>query len=115
MGALANEGGLTREDFGHIDIRADHSLVELPADLPSAVLDALSSTRISGQLIELRPDSGRPRDRGRGGERPYGDRQHGGKKRFDRDGQRGGHGGAGGYGRKERHAKTGKPGKDKRA
>ena len=34
VGAIANEGGLAAQDFGHIDIRADHSLVELPADLP---------------------------------------------------------------------------------
>ena len=34
VGALANEGGLRREDFGHIDIKVDHTLVELPAKLP---------------------------------------------------------------------------------
>ncbi len=54
VGALANEGGLGRQDFGHIDIRADHSLVELPATLPPGTWDKLRSTRISGQLIELR-------------------------------------------------------------
>lgn len=64
VGALANEGGLQRHEFGHIDIRADHSLVELPADLPASVLGKLATTRISGQLIELTPDSGRG---GRGG------------------------------------------------
>ncbi|KRC88363.1 cold-shock protein [Terrabacter sp. Root85] len=53
VGALANEGGLGRQDFGHIDIRADHSLVELPATLPPGTWDKLRSTRISGQLIEL--------------------------------------------------------------
>ena len=30
VGAIANEGGLRRHDFGHISIRPDHSLVELP-------------------------------------------------------------------------------------
>ena len=30
VGAIANEGGLKRSDFGRIDIRGDHSLVELP-------------------------------------------------------------------------------------
>ncbi len=53
VGALANEGGLRREDFGHIDIRMDHSVVELPADLPRATWTALERTRISGKLIEL--------------------------------------------------------------
>ncbi len=61
VGALANEGGLGRGDFGHIDIRADHSLVELPADLAPETLEALKSTRISGKLIELRLDRGRRR------------------------------------------------------
>lgn len=56
VGAIANEGGLRREDFGHIDIQADHTTVELPADLSSATLDALKRTRISGQLIELTLD-----------------------------------------------------------
>jgi ATP-dependent RNA helicase DeaD len=56
VGALANEGGLSRGDFGAIQIRPDFSLVELPASLPSDVLDRLKNTRISGKLIELRPD-----------------------------------------------------------
>jgi ATP-dependent RNA helicase DeaD len=53
VGAIANEGGLGRGDFGHIDIRGDHSLVELPADLPPATWKALENTRISGKLIAL--------------------------------------------------------------
>ncbi|GAA1668790.1 DEAD/DEAH box helicase [Microbacterium lacus] len=60
VGALANEGGLSRGDFGAIQIRPDFSLVELPADLPASTLDRLADTRISGKLIELRPDTGAP-------------------------------------------------------
>jgi len=56
VGALANEGGLRREDFGAIQIRPDFSLVELPADLPAATLQRLEGTRISGRLIEIKPD-----------------------------------------------------------
>ncbi|MGV8897423.1 MAG: DEAD/DEAH box helicase [Rhodoglobus sp.] len=70
VGALANEGGLSRDDFGHIQIRPDFSIVELPADLPSHVLGKLKDTRISGKLIEIRPDTrggSRQSDRG---ERP---------------------------------------------
>jgi ATP-dependent RNA helicase DeaD len=63
VGALANEGGLRREDFGAIDIRPDFSLVELPSDLSGDVLDRLSGTRISGKLIQLRPDRGPRRER----------------------------------------------------
>jgi ATP-dependent RNA helicase DeaD len=61
VGALANEGGLNRRDFGHISIRPDFSLVELPADLPPGIEEALANTRISGKLIELRRDDGPPR------------------------------------------------------
>ncbi len=60
VGAIANEGGLRRGDFGHIQIRPDFSLVELPADLDPSVYAKLESTRISGKLIELREDGGGP-------------------------------------------------------
>ncbi|MBY8862553.1 DEAD/DEAH box helicase [Nocardia sp. CA2R105] len=60
VGAIANEGGLRRSDFGHISIRPDHSLVELPADLSPETLEALRRTRISGILIQLQPDQGPP-------------------------------------------------------
>jgi len=63
VGAIANEGGLSRGDFGHIQIRPDFSLVELPAELPGHAWEALQSTRISGKLIELRRDDG-PQSRG---------------------------------------------------
>jgi ATP-dependent RNA helicase DeaD len=53
VGAIANEGGLHRSDFGHITIRPDHSLVELPAKLSPKTLKALEKTRISGVLINL--------------------------------------------------------------
>jgi ATP-dependent RNA helicase DeaD len=72
VGALANEGGLKRDDFGAIQIRPDFSLVELPADLSRATLDRLEGTRISGRLIELRLDTGGP---GRGARRDD-DRPH---------------------------------------
>ena len=71
VGALANEGGLSRGDFGYISIKPDFSVVELPADLPAGTLDRLSGTRISGKLIEIKPDNGPFRGRTGGG--------HGGK------------------------------------
>jgi ATP-dependent RNA helicase DeaD len=63
VGAIANEGGLGRDDFGLIDIRGDHSLVELPADLSPDTLERLGRTRISGKLIELQPDAAPRRGR----------------------------------------------------
>jgi ATP-dependent RNA helicase DeaD len=66
VGALANEGGLNRQDFGAIKILPDHSIVELPANLGREVFNRLENTRISGKLIELRADqhgSGRREER----------------------------------------------------
>ena len=58
VGALANEGGLKRADFGRIDIKPNFSLVELPPDLSPETLDKLADTRISGILIDLQRDKG---------------------------------------------------------
>jgi len=58
VGAIANEGGLHRSDFGHIAIKPDHSLVELPANLSKETLKKLENTRIQGQLIHLEPERG---------------------------------------------------------
>jgi ATP-dependent RNA helicase DeaD len=72
VGAIANEGGLSREDFGHIKIFPEFSLVDLPGNLPNEVLARLTGTRISGKLIEIRADRGAARqgDRGDRGDRP---------------------------------------------
>jgi ATP-dependent RNA helicase DeaD len=72
VGALANEGGLKRSDFGRIEIKSTFSLVELPAELSAETLRNLRDTRISGELIDLKPDRGRP------------GRPHGGPKKFER-------------------------------
>ncbi|OBG78883.1 cold-shock protein [Mycobacterium sp. E2462] len=79
VGAIANEGGLHRSDFGHIAIGPDFSLVELPAKLPGSTLKKLEQTRISGVLIDLRPD----RSSGGGGKA---DRPRSGKPRKRHDG-----------------------------
>jgi ATP-dependent RNA helicase DeaD len=63
VGAIANEGGLHRSDFGHIAIGPDFSLVELPAKLPRATLKKLERTRISGVLIDLRPETSAEKSR----------------------------------------------------
>jgi ATP-dependent RNA helicase DeaD len=70
VGAIANEGGLHRSDFGHITIKPDFSLVELPAKLPHATLKKLEKTRISGVLINLQPDRIPDKSRRGGGGAP---------------------------------------------
>ncbi|UOQ61267.1 DEAD/DEAH box helicase [Leucobacter rhizosphaerae] len=87
IGAIANEGGLTRDDFGRIQVRDDFSLVELPANLSPSALSALEQTRISGKLIELRPDTGGSRG-GKSWE-PRGDRGSDRRGGGDRGGYRG--------------------------
>jgi len=74
VGAIANEGGLHRSDFGHITIKPDFSLVELPAKLPRETLKALERTRISGVLINLQPERGR--DNSKRGDRGPKRREH---------------------------------------
>jgi ATP-dependent RNA helicase DeaD len=76
VGAIANEGGLHRSDFGHITIKPDFSLVELPAKLSRDTLKALERTRISGVLINLQPD--RARDNPKRGDRGPKRREHNG-------------------------------------
>lgn len=93
VGALANEGGLGRDDFGAIAIKPDFSIVELPVNMDPSVLDRLRDTRISGRLIEIRPDRGVPNRR-----TP--------RDRDDRGGyDRGGRDDRGGYGRDDRPAR----------
>jgi len=84
VGAIANEGGLTRGDFGNISIRDDFTLVELPASLDAETVAALRHTKIGRNPIDLRPDMGPPRARGGRG----GHEKRGYDKRGQRDGNR---------------------------
>ncbi|MGK0715565.1 DEAD/DEAH box helicase [Leucobacter sp. W1153] len=94
IGAIANEGGLTRDDFGRIQVRDDFSLVELPKNLSKDQLSRLAQTRISGKLIELTADRGGHRSGGGGGYDRGGSggrESRGGYDRNDRGGDRGGY------------------------
>ena len=53
VGAIANEGGLASNQIGGIALQGDYSLVELPADLPAAALQALRKARVGGQMLRL--------------------------------------------------------------
>ncbi|WP_284986439.1 DEAD/DEAH box helicase [Arthrobacter sp. fls2-241-R2A-172] len=90
VGAIANEGGISSAQIGGIDIRSDHSLVELPADLSPEQLRALSRTRIGGELIHLELDNGRRPNSERGGSGGgrggYGDRENRGGGNFKGNG-----------------------------
>ncbi|RLV47874.1 DEAD/DEAH box helicase [Nocardioides mangrovicus] len=69
VGALANEGGLRRGDFGKIDIKPGFSLVELP-ELSAETLRRLADTRIGGVPIDIRPDRGPAPSRRAGHKKP---------------------------------------------
>ena len=119
VGALANEAGLRSNQIGGIDIRSNHSLVELPENLSPDQWAALRDTTINGRPIQIQKDTGRPVRAERGGrENSHDDGRHGGRDRaredrggfrsggFRKDGPRGGRDG-GGYrgqgGRPERN------------
>ncbi len=74
VGAITNEAGLDGSHIGHIDIRDDHSFVDLPADMPEETLGSLQAVRVRG--VELRishVDSKPPRSerRPRSGRSPH--------------------------------------------
>jgi ATP-dependent RNA helicase DeaD len=53
VGAIANEAKLHGSQINGVDIRADYTLVRLPANLPAPVLARLSKVRIRGQELAL--------------------------------------------------------------
>jgi ATP-dependent RNA helicase DeaD len=69
MGAIANEAGLDGEFIGRIDIRHDHSFVDLPVGMPKDVFHDLKKARVAGQMLQIgkarkthspKPDFSRP-------------------------------------------------------
>ncbi|GAA4781048.1 DEAD/DEAH box helicase [Actinomycetospora chlora] len=58
VGAIANEAGLDSTHIGHIDIRGDHTLVELPDNVPGHVVKRLQRARVAGRPMGLRRASG---------------------------------------------------------
>ncbi|MCX2733737.1 DEAD/DEAH box helicase [Saccharopolyspora sp. NFXS83] len=106
VGALANEGGLHSKHIGHIDIRAEHTLIELPANLPEDMLRKLSKTQVAGRGLRISRADGevlarrgpRPgRDRDRDKPRPH-------RKGGPRSPQQGGR--SGGYGKRPSRDRT---------
>jgi ATP-dependent RNA helicase DeaD len=53
VGAIANEAGLESRYIGRIDIRDDHSYVDLPPGMPSETLTHLQNVWVAGQRLRL--------------------------------------------------------------
>jgi len=61
VGAIANEAKVDSRDIGRVDIRDDHSLVDLPEGMPAEVLQHLKQVWVVGQQLRIVPD-GQPFD-----------------------------------------------------
>jgi ATP-dependent RNA helicase DeaD len=62
VGAIANEAGLEGRHIGQVDIRDDHSFVDLPEGMPKDIFRSLKKVRVVGQELRIsRVDSKPPR------------------------------------------------------
>jgi ATP-dependent RNA helicase DeaD len=67
VGAIANEAGLDGKFIGHIDIREDHSFVDLPEGMPKEIFRELKKVRVRGAELRItRVDSKPPRPESEG-------------------------------------------------
>ena len=53
VGAIANEAGLEGAYIGRVDIREDHSFVDLPEGMPREIFKTLKKTRLSGRELRI--------------------------------------------------------------
>jgi ATP-dependent RNA helicase DeaD len=53
VGAIANEAGLEGHYIGRVDIRDDHSFVDLPKGMPKQIFRDLQKTRVAGQEMRI--------------------------------------------------------------
>ena len=60
VGAIANEAGLEGRHIGHVDIREDHSFVDLPEGMPRDIFRNLKKVRVVGQELRISRVDGKP-------------------------------------------------------
>jgi len=53
VGAIANEAGIDSKYIGRINIFDDHSLVDLPENMPKELLNQLKGVRVAGQRLNI--------------------------------------------------------------
>ncbi len=60
VGAIANEAGIESKYIGRIEIFDDYSVLDLPADMPSDLLDHLKGVWVAGQQLNITRDGEAP-------------------------------------------------------
>jgi ATP-dependent RNA helicase DeaD len=60
VGAITNEAHITSAQVGKIDIRENHSLVEIATDVADTVISKLTGSTIRGRRVVARIDQDRP-------------------------------------------------------
>ena len=53
VGAIANEAGIEGQHIGRVDIRDDHSFVDLPQGMPKEIFRHLQKVRVAGQQLQI--------------------------------------------------------------
>jgi ATP-dependent RNA helicase DeaD len=63
VGAITNQGGITSDDVGKVEVRESHSIVEVSPGVVDGVIERVTGTTIRGRRAILRRDEQRaPRD-----------------------------------------------------
>jgi ATP-dependent RNA helicase DeaD len=60
VGAIANEAGIEGVHIGRVDIRGDHSFVDLPEGMPSQIFKDLQKVRVVGRELRISRVSEKP-------------------------------------------------------
>ena len=53
VGAIANEADVEPRNIGHIEVRDDHSYIELPVGMPKVVFNSLKKIRVRNQPLNI--------------------------------------------------------------
>jgi ATP-dependent RNA helicase DeaD len=53
VGAIANEAGIEGQHIGRVEIREDHSFVDLPKGMPKEIFRHLQKVRVAGQMLQI--------------------------------------------------------------
>jgi ATP-dependent RNA helicase DeaD len=77
VGAIANEAGLDGKHIGYIDIREDHSFVDLPEGMPREIFRELKKVKVRGAELRITRVDSRPPRPERTGHRPREERAPG--------------------------------------